>query len=287
MSLQAGLEALKQGNHREAVQLLKEFCQYYTQEGSKDHIQAQIGLVRGYHRLGETEQAIAVCQTLATNKNSQVSSWATQALRTFTKTQTSQIPQTPQALATVAPTVNQPSPIQKAGRAAKVGVKLALAGKVGNLALASGVTIFLLFSMVLALSLGVVFLLDSDNLPFDFAIALGLTLVFNIAAFFLSPLLMDLTQNWLYHTRWVSLVEVERHSPEAAKVIQRVCQAKKLKTPRLGIINDKNPTAFTYGSLPNRARWWLVRDCLPIWMRRKLLPSTLTNSVTLSTGTLR
>ena len=254
MSLQAGLEALKQGNHREAVQLLKEFCQYYTQEGSKDHIQAQIGLVRGYHRLGETEQAIAVCQTLATNKNSQVSSWATQALRTFTKTQTSQIPQTPQALATVAPTVNQPSPIQKAGRAAKVGVKLALAGKVGNLALASGVTIFLLFSMVLALSLGVVFLLDSDNLPFDFAIALGLTLVFNIAAFFLSPLLMDLTQNWLYHTRWVSLVEVERHSPEAAKVIQRVCQAKKLKTPRLGIINDKNPTAFTYGSLPNRAR---------------------------------
>ncbi|MCC5644238.1 M48 family metalloprotease [Nostoc sp. CHAB 5824] len=47
---------------------------------------------------------------------------------------------------------------------------------------------------------------------------------------------------------------VETLSPETAKIIRQVCQQKNLKTPRLGIINDQNPTAFTYGSLPNSAR---------------------------------
>jgi hypothetical protein len=59
----------------------------------------------------------------------------------------------------------QPSPIQKAGRAAKTGVKLSLAGVAGNLALASGVTISLLFGMVLVLSLALVFILDSTTQP--------------------------------------------------------------------------------------------------------------------------
>ena len=65
---------------------------------------------------------------------------------------------------------------------------------------------------------------------------------------------MDLTQNWLYNTRWVSLAEIESLSPETAKVIQKVCKQKKLTQPRLGIIDDQNPTAFTYGSFPNSAR---------------------------------
>jgi len=66
--------------------------------------------------------------------------------------------------------------------------------------------------------------------------------------------MMDLTQNWLYHTRWVSLAEIESLSPETAKVIQKVYQQKKLSSVRLGIIDDQNPTAFTYGSFPNSAR---------------------------------
>src|SRR5919202_1406852 len=166
MSLQAGLDALNEKRYRDAVQILNDFCQYYTQ----------------------------------------------------------------------------------------MGVKLAMAGVAGNLALASGVTISLLFGMVLVLSLALVFIGDSHDPTIGLAIALGITVIFNIAAFFLSPFLMDLTQRWLYNTRWVSLEDVERQSPEAARVIQRVCQQKRIKTPRLGIIDDQNPTAFTYGSLPNSAR---------------------------------
>lgn len=145
------------------------------------------------------------------------------------------------------------SRLHKTRRAAKAGVKL-VQKTGGNLVLASGVTITLLLGMVLALSLAAVFIINSPDPVTGLAIALPITLIFNIAAFFLSPWLMDLTQNWLYNTRWVSLAEIEDKSPETAKVIQKVCQQKKLQQPRLGIIDDQNPTAFTYGSFPNSAR---------------------------------
>jgi Zn-dependent protease with chaperone function len=145
------------------------------------------------------------------------------------------------------------APLRKAGRSRKADVKLIQ--KTGsNLVLASGVTITMLFGMVLALSLASVLIINSPDPVVGLSIALPITLIFNIAAFFLSPYLMDLTQNWLYDTRWVSLAEIESLSPETAKVIQKVCQHKKLKQPRLGIIDDQNPTAFTYGSFPNSAR---------------------------------
>ena len=246
MSLQAGLDALKQGRNRDAVQILKQFCQYYTQAGSKEYIQAQMGLVKAYHRNGETEKAIALAKELTTQENPQVSGWAQQVLQTLTG---NTMPQQ-----TTSSTSEQPSPVPKAGRAAQVGVKLPLAGVAGNLALASFVTISLLFGMVLVLSLAVVFIIGSDNPTTGLAISVAITLIFNVAAFFLSPFLMDLTQSWLYKTRWVSLTDVERQSPETARVIQRVCREKKIKQPRLGIIDDQNPTAFTYGSLPNSAR---------------------------------
>ena len=246
MSLQAGLDALKQGRNRDAVQILKQFCQYYTQAGSKEYLQAQMGLVKAYHRNGETEKAIALAKELTTQENPQVSGWAQQVLQTLTG---NTMPQQ-----TTSSTSEQPSPVPKAGRAAQVGVKLPLAGVAGNLALASFVTISLLFGMVLVLSLALVFIIGSDNPTTGLAISVAITLIFNVAAFFLSPFLMDLTQSWLYKTRWVSLTDVERQSPETARVIQRVCREKKIKQPRLGIIDDQNPTAFTYGSLPNSAR---------------------------------
>ncbi|WP_263971172.1 zinc metalloprotease HtpX [Leptolyngbya sp. PCC 6406] len=124
----------------------------------------------------------------------------------------------------------------------------------GSLALASLVTMGLLFGMVFVLLLGLVFIMESENPSFGLAIAVVLTILFNAVVFFLSPFLMDLTQRWLYGTRWVSLADIRRQSPEAAQVIEQVCREHKLKQPRLGIIDDQNPTAFTYGSLPDTAR---------------------------------
>ncbi len=139
-------------------------------------------------------------------------------------------------------------------RSSETNLKLVAQGIGGNLALASAVTLILIGGMVLVLVLAVVFILGSENPGMGLAISVAITLIFNLAAFFISPWLMDLTQRWLYQTRWVSLAEVANLSPETAEVIKRVCTAKKLKQPRLGIIDDQNPTAFTYGSLPNSAR---------------------------------
>lgn len=142
----------------------------------------------------------------------------------------------------------------KARRAAATGVTLAMKDIGGNLALASTVTLGLLGGMVFALFVALVFILGSDNPGLGLLIAIGLTLIFNTVVFFLSPFLMDLTQRWLYGTRWVSLDEIRRHSPESASVIERICTDKRLKQPKLGLIDDQNPTAFTYGSLPDTAR---------------------------------
>lgn len=234
MSLQAGLDAVKQGRYQEAVQVLEQFCLNCSDSRAKEYAQAQMGLVKAYHQLGQTDRAIALCHQLLASEIPQAHKWAEQTLRSLEQPKS--------------------SAIQRTSRAAGAGVKLAMASVGGNLALASSVTISLLFGMVLVLCLGIVLIENSRNPGLGLTVAIGITLVFNLVVFFLSPWILDLVQRWLYQTRWVSLSEVERYSPEAAKVIQRVCAEKKLKQPRLGIINDQNPTAFTYGSLPNSAR---------------------------------
>ncbi|WP_244141902.1 zinc metalloprotease HtpX [aff. Roholtiella sp. LEGE 12411] len=236
MSLQSGLDAFQQKRYQEAVQLLEEFCGNAVDYNSSDYLSAQMWLMKAYQGTGEIEKAKLLCQRLMFSENLQVRAWAEQARQSF-----SQPPETH-------------STTQKASRAATVGVKLAMGGVGGSLVLASGVTMTLLFGMVLVLGLSLVFILGSNDPLQGLAIAIGITFIFNIAAFFLSPFLMDLTQSWLYQTRWVELAEIESLSPETAKVIRQVCQQKNFKTPRLGIINDQNPTAFTYGSLPNSAR---------------------------------
>jgi Zn-dependent protease with chaperone function len=143
---------------------------------------------------------------------------------------------------------------QKAGRAAQAGASLATAKIVGNLALASSITIALLVGIVFSLVTATIFIVNSPDPVLGFGVAVIVTIVVNAIIFFVSPWIMDLTQGWLYHTRWVQIEEIERLSPESAQAIQRICSLKNLKQPRLGLIDDNNPTAFTYGALPDSAR---------------------------------
>jgi Zn-dependent protease with chaperone function len=237
MSLQSGLDAFQQGRYQEAVQILEQFCRNAVDRNSSDYLSAQMWLMKAYQGAGEIDKATIMCQKLLISDNPQVRNWAEQARQSFSQ-----------------PPTIQSSAIQKASRAATVGTKLTMGGVGGSLVLASGVTMTLLFGMVFVLGLSLVLILSSSDPLQGLAIAIGITLIFNILAFFLSPFLMDLTQSWLYQTRWVELAEVENLSPETANVIRQVCQQKNLKVPRLGIIDDQNPTAFTYGSLPNSAR---------------------------------
>jgi Zn-dependent protease with chaperone function len=142
----------------------------------------------------------------------------------------------------------------KAGRAAQAGVILASAKIADNLALASSITIALLVGIVFSLVTATIFIVNSPNPILGFGTAVIVTIIVNAIIFFVSPWIMDLTQGCLYHTRWVKIEEIERLSPESAHAIRRICNLKKITQPRLGIIDDNNPTAFTYGALPNSAR---------------------------------
>ncbi len=248
-SFDAALAAMKEGHYQNAIMMF-EMIRRGAPPDSQTDLQAQMYLVQAYQKSGQTDQAIALCRQLANHANDKVKAWATQAL-----------PRLEQETSEMAPEANSPSnahssePMShKAGRATMAGVKVAMAGVAGNLALASGVTIVLLFGMVLVLCFGTLLILEAENPTVGLGLAIGLTLIINTAIFFLSPWLMDITQNWLYGTRWISIADLERHSPESAKVIRQVCADKKLKQPKLGLIDDQNPTAFTYGSLPNTAR---------------------------------
>ena len=240
MSLQAGLDAVKDGRYQEAIPILEQYCRNTKEQSSTDYSAAQMSLVRAYKATGEIEKALILTQRLMRSEHTKVSDWANQMYQELNH---------PPA---ETDSTKNSSAIEKVVGAA--GVKLAMGGVAGNLALASVVTLSLMFGMVLVLGLAVVFILGSDNPVTGLGIAIAITVLFNIAAFFLSPFLMDLSQGWLYGTRWVDLAEIETLSPETITVIRRVCQQKKLKVPRLGIIEDQNPTAFTYGSLPNSAR---------------------------------
>ncbi len=67
----------------------------------------------------------------------------------------------------------------KAGRTVSMGVSFAMAGVCGSLALASGVTIALLFGMVFVLGLSVILIYNSSDPLTGLAIAIGITLIFN------------------------------------------------------------------------------------------------------------
>lgn len=142
----------------------------------------------------------------------------------------------------------------KASRNPSGSVRLMLTAIGGNLLIASTLTLTLMGGMVFALIMAFIFIQDSTNFGQGLVIAIVLTILFNLVSFFISPWIMDLTQQWLYKTRWVNLDEIGRYSPETVKIIEQICQQKNLKQPRLGIIDDQNPTAFTYGTLPNSAR---------------------------------
>jgi Zn-dependent protease with chaperone function len=240
MSLQDGLKALQKQCYTEAIELLETYCQAATNPDSQEIAQAKMALAKAY-RHTQPERAIALCQELQEHLDSQVSNWAKSFLSSLsseTPPKTEETPVTP----------------QKAGRVAKKSVKLAMRGISANLSAASASTIGLLAGMVLALCLALILVVNNSNPLGGLITAIIITLAFNAIAFFVSPWIMDRTQEWFYQTRWVTIADIERYSPESIAVIKRVCTEKNISLPRLGIIEDNNPTAFTYGSFRDRSR---------------------------------
>ncbi|MBW4519637.1 MAG: M48 family metalloprotease [Scytolyngbya sp. HA4215-MV1] len=69
-----------------------------------------------------------------------------------------------------------------------------------------------------------------------------------------SPWLLDAWLQFFYQRKSLSLKQLSTYSPEAARVLSRLCQQKKIPLPTLNILPVKEPIALTYGCLPRLAR---------------------------------
>ncbi|MFS8907052.1 M48 family metalloprotease [Synechococcus sp. OH2] len=275
---EAGKEALRQGRFQEAIQMLEAYLAQSRQQGgaaaiptgSSDSqaLEAQMNLVRAYHLAGEAEKARALCLELLQHPDPQARGWAQKILP--------RLPQTVEKPAASPPSPEpapEAQPLSSRQRAAQLGLRIPLPERAGSLRWAKwgslGVGILFLWGLSFVL---VGSHLDFGRLSFPrqlwflqgllpwlrnglrWLVAGSLAVNFGVGLLFFAPWLMDHLHRRLHKLRWATLGEIERHSPEAARLLQRLCTQKQLKQPRLGVIPEGGPLAFVYGTFPDGGR---------------------------------
>jgi len=123
--------------------------------------------------------------------------------------------------------------------------------------LATLFTLGLLFSFLLAVVVGLMLAVGFVSLP----LAVLLVVLINAVMLFGGPWLNDRLYDWLYGVEWVDPETVRERSPASMDVIDEVTEEYDYATPKLGIIPDRNPTAFTYGSGRYNARIVVTEGC--------------------------
>lgn len=88
----------------------------------------------------------------------------------------------------------------------------------------------------------------------DLSLIILISIIIFAIQFLISPWLTDLTMRWFYKAKF------DHTMPEyLTSFITEVCQAHKMKYPKIGYIDDGAPNAFTYGRTKNDARIVLTR----------------------------
>ncbi len=119
-----------------------------------------------------------------------------------------------------------------------------------NLKKASLITLSILSGFVFTIFLAAAYILGEINVPF----LILATIFFNFIMWMISPTITDFTLRIFYHMKFYDYRELFDNHPETAAFLEKVCKDNKVRYPKVGIIEDDNPTAFTYGSLPWNAR---------------------------------
>jgi Zn-dependent protease with chaperone function/Zn-finger nucleic acid-binding protein len=125
-----------------------------------------------------------------------------------------------------------------------------------NLGMRSVMVLFALYGMTFVTALLAVAYV---RLGLDTAVALATILI--AAQYFFSPLLLDLFLRWMQSMEWVPREDLP---PHLVQFLDTLCRAKKIPFPRVGIIDDGNPNAFTYGHFPGNARLILTGGLVEI-----------------------
>ena len=80
------------------------------------------------------------------------------------------------------------------------------------------------------------------------------TILMNFIIWLVSPFFNQLIYAWIYKCKFYKFTDFKNKDPELAAYIEKICLDNKIKPPRIGIIDDDNPTAFTFGSGAYNAR---------------------------------
>ena len=88
----------------------------------------------------------------------------------------------------------------------------------------------------------------------DLLFGLGLSIIILIVQFLIAPWLTDLTMKWFYKAKFGA--EIPDYLD---KFINDICTKYKMKKPKIAIIDDGAPNAFTYGRTKNDARIVVTR----------------------------
>ncbi len=282
-SLDAGISALKQGDYQKALAILKAVV---ATVGDRDSgLQAQIGVVVAYARIGEVTEAIALCQTLAQSDNQQVQEWAKRSLEQLTKRHQAEKGRggegkqedigeeitnddSPVSLPLSSPEtpVNRakaktPTIYWRQARRAKVWQPLQKLNLIPLRLLMAG-TLVALFWVMRELLVLVMTLINNIlvKLPFLEPIQLfyrnpdPLVLLVLVILICSCPWLLDWLLTNFYDQRQLSKDTLSKHSRETVRLMQRFCHQQGWPFPKLGVLPMSIPVALTYGNLPRTAR---------------------------------
>ncbi|MHA1349798.1 MAG: zinc metalloprotease HtpX [Promethearchaeota archaeon] len=118
-----------------------------------------------------------------------------------------------------------------------------------GLKLASTLAVMFLFALMYA----VVFTIGVWFLPSNF-LGLLLMIAFTVAIVLLQYGISPLIVGWMYRIEWIEYEKFTYEYPHLAEAVDKVVAIREIKPPRMGIIHDFNPQAFTYGWSKNSAR---------------------------------
>jgi len=93
---------------------------------------------------------------------------------------------------------------------------------------------------------------------------IGFTVLMVLFQYGISPLIVG----WLYRIDWIPYEQFAMQYPHMADSLDKVVQYHGIKRPRLGIIHDLNPNAFTYGWTKNSARV-IITDGILKYLNKK------------------
>lgn len=124
--------------------------------------------------------------------------------------------------------------------------------------LASLFSLTLLGTFLLVVS-GLVFYFGGLHDAVGLAGLIALEAVLFVLVWLIGPWMSDAIYGSFFGLRWITFYELQRRDAPLATFIQGVCERRNIDVPKIGIIEDDNPQAFTYGSDHWNARMVFTR----------------------------